>query len=103
MNPGSRMAERRRAGEWLFLPIIPSIMDALTLIREFLDSRLEIAPETVLPESKLDDLSTDALPSAEIIIDCDARFNLTLHRNLKSPRTVGDLVALMDRLRSEQG
>ena len=58
-------------------------MDSLTLIREFLDSRLEIAPETVLPESKLDDLNVDSLMLAEIMFEFEDRFNLTLHRNLK--------------------
>ena len=78
-------------------------MDSLTIIREFLDSRLEIAPETVLPEAKLDDLDVDSLMLAEIVFEFEDRFNLTLPRNLKSPRTVGELIALMDRLRSEQG
>jgi len=78
-------------------------MDSLTIIREFLDSRLEIAPERVLPEAKLDDLGVDSLMLAEIVFEFEDRFNLTLPRNLKSPRTVGELVALMDRLRSEQG
>ena len=78
-------------------------MDSLTIIREFLDSRLEIAPETVLPEAKLDDLDVNSLMLAEIVFEFEDRFNLTLPRNLKSPRTVGELVALMDRLRSEQG
>lgn len=78
-------------------------MDSLTIIREFLDSRLEIAPERVLPEAKLDDLGVDSLMLAEIVFEFEDRFNLILPRNLKSPRTVGELVALMDRLRSEQG
>jgi len=78
-------------------------MDALTIIREFLESRLEIAPERVLPEAKLDDLDVDSLMLAEIVFEFEARFDLTLPRNLKSPRTVGELVALMDRLRREQG
>ena len=78
-------------------------MDSLTIIREFLDSRLEIAPETVLPEAKLDDLDVNSLMLAEIVFEFEDSFNLTLPRNLKSPRTVGELVALMDRLRSEQG
>lgn len=78
-------------------------MDSLTIIREFLDSRLEIAPETVLPEAKLDDLDVDSLMLAEIVFEFEDRFNLILPRNLKGPRTVGELVALMDRLRSEQG
>lgn len=78
-------------------------MDSLTIIREFLDTRLEIAPERVLPEASLDDLNVDSLMLAEIMFEFEERFNLTLRRNLKSPRTVGELVALMDRLRSEQG
>ena len=78
-------------------------MDSLTIIREFLDSRLEIAPERALPDAKLDDLDIDSLRLAEIMFEFEDRFNLTLRRNLKSPRTVRELVALMDRLRSEQG
>lgn len=78
-------------------------MDSLTIIREFLEGRLEIAPERVLPEAKLDDLDVDSLMLAEIVFEFEDRFDLVLPRNLKSPRTVGELVALMDRLRSEQG
>ena len=57
----------------------------------------------MLPQAKLDDLDVDSLMLAEIMFEFEDRFNLTLRRNLKSPRTVGELVALMDRLRSEQG
>ena len=38
----------------------------------------------------------------ELVFECEDRFGVTLDKNLKSPRTVGELVALVDRLRSEQ-
>jgi acyl carrier protein len=60
-------------------------MDSLTIIREFLDSRLEIAPETVLPEAKLDDLDVDSLMLAEIVFEFEDRFNLTLPGTSRVP------------------
>ena len=57
----------------------------------------------MLPEAKLDDLDVDSLMLAEIMFEFEDRFNLTLRRNLKSPRTVGELVARRARRRSQQG
>ena len=78
-------------------------MDSIGLIREFLKDRLGVEPDSVVPPAPLADLGVDSLMMLELMFEFEDRFNLTLPRNLKSPRTVGELVALMDRLRSEQG
>lgn len=78
-------------------------MDALTLIREFLDSRLGIPPQLVTPAVALSDLGVDSLMMLELVFECEDRFGVTLDKNSKNPKTVGDLVALVDSLRSEQG
>lgn len=78
-------------------------MNSLTLIREFLDGRLGVPPDKVVPEATLAALGVDSLMMLELVFECEDRFGVTLDKNLKSPKTVGELVVLVDRLRSEQG
>ena len=78
-------------------------MDSLNLIREFLDGRLGVPPQQVVPAASLADLGVDSLMMLELVFECEDRFGVTLDKNLKSPKTVGELVVLVDRLRSEQG
>ena len=78
-------------------------MDSLNLIREFLDGRLGVPPQQVVPAASLANLGVDSLMMLELVFECEDRFGVTLDKNLKSPKTVGELVALVDRLRSEQG
>lgn len=77
-------------------------MNSLTLIREFLDGRLGVPPDKVVPEATLAALGVDSLMMLELVFECEDRFGVTLDKNLKSPKTVGELVALVDRLRSEK-
>jgi acyl carrier protein len=78
-------------------------MDSLNLIREFLDGRMGVPPQQVVPAASLGDLGVDSLLMLELVFECEDRFGVTLDKNLKSPKTVGELVALVDRLRREQG
>lgn len=77
-------------------------MDSLGLIREFLEERLGVAPETVVAEAPLGELGVDSLMMLELIFEFEDRFGVKLPKDLKSPRTVGEMVSLMDRLRSQQ-
>ena len=77
-------------------------MDSLNLIREFLDGRLGVPPQQVVPAATLANLGVDSLMMLELVFECEDRFGVTLDKNLKSPKTVGELVALVDRLRSEK-
>lgn len=78
-------------------------MDSLGLIREFLQNRLGVTPERVAPEAPLISLGVDSLMMLELMFEFEDRFGITLSKDLKSPKTVGDMAALMDRLRREQG
>jgi acyl carrier protein len=77
-------------------------MDSLALIREFLQNRLGISPELVVAEAPLNELGIDSLMMLELMFEFEDRFGITLAKGLKSPKTVGEMVVLMDRLRSEQ-
>jgi len=77
-------------------------MDSLSLIREFLQGRLGVASEKVVPDVTLDELGVDSLMVLELMFEFEERFGLALAKDLKTPRTVGEMASLMDRLRSEQ-
>lgn len=77
-------------------------MDSLGLIREFLQDRLGAAPEQVVPDAALGTLGVDSLMMLELMFEFEDRFGITLSKDLKSPKTVGEMAALMDRLRSKQ-
>jgi acyl carrier protein len=77
-------------------------MESLGLIREFLQDRLGIAPDLVVSDAQLDALGVDSLMLLELMFEFEDRFSITLSKDLNSPKTVGEMVALMDQLRSEQ-
>lgn len=78
-------------------------MDSLDLIREFLKDRLGLGPEKITSEALLAEIGVDSLMMLELMFEFEDRFNITLSNDLKTPTTVGEMVELMDRLRSEQG
>jgi len=77
-------------------------MDSLGLIREFLKDRLGVEPETVVSEAPLADLGVDSLMMLELMFEFEDRFEIKLSNDLKTPQTVGEMVTLMDGLRSQQ-
>jgi acyl carrier protein len=76
-------------------------MDSLGLIREFLQNRLGVTPERAIPDAELKTLGVDSLMMLELMFEFEDRFGITLTKDIKSPRTVGEMAALMNRLRSE--
>jgi acyl carrier protein len=77
-------------------------MESLGLIREFLQDRLGVLPDKVVTDAQLDSLGVDSLMMLELMFEFEDRFGINLSKDLKSPKTVGEMVTLMDRLRSEQ-
>lgn len=77
-------------------------MESLDLIREFLKSHLDLAPESITAEAQLAEIGVDSLMMLELMFEFEDRFGITLSPDLKSPQTVGEMVMLMDRLRSEK-
>lgn len=77
-------------------------MESLGLIREFLQDRLGVAPDLVVSDAQLETLGVDSLMMLELMFEFEDRFGITLSKDLKSPKTVGEMVTLMDQLRSEQ-
>ena len=77
-------------------------MNSIDLIREFLKDRLGLSPENITGEAILADIGVDSLMMLELMFEFEDRFNIKLSSDLKAPSTVGEMIELMDRLRSEQ-
>lgn len=77
-------------------------MESLDLIREFLKERLGVEPALVVVGAQLESLGVDSLMMLELMFEFEDRFGIALSKDLKSPKTVGEMVSLMDQLRSEQ-
>ncbi|MBL8396859.1 MAG: acyl carrier protein [Candidatus Accumulibacter sp.] len=77
-------------------------MDSLSLIREFLHDRLGVGAEAIVSEAVLEELGVDSLMILELMFEFEERFGITLSKGMTPPRTVGEMVTLMDDLRSAQ-
>ena len=77
-------------------------MNSIETIRNFLHARQGIEAEKIVPESPLADLGVDSLMMLELIFEFEDQFGITLPENMKSPKTVGEMVALMDGLIASQ-
>lgn len=56
----------------------------------------------MVPEALLADLGVDSLMMLELIFECEDQLGIKLPEDVKTPQTVGDLVALMDGLLASQ-
>lgn len=72
--------------------------DHLQIIRDFLHERLAIDPERVVPGAVLSELEVDSLMLLELFFEFEEKLNLTLSKDLPTPRTVGELLAVVERL-----
>lgn len=74
--------------------------DHLDVIRDFLNERLAIAPERVVHEAKLSELGVDSLMLLELFFEFEERLNVNLSKDLPTPKTVGELLAIVERLQA---
>ena len=77
-------------------------MKSIELISNFLSARQGIEASKIVPEALLADLGVDSLMMLELLFVCEDQLGVKLPEDLKSPHTVGEMVALMDWLIASQ-
>lgn len=70
-------------------------MDPIELIVDFLDKRLGVEARRVVPEAVLAELGVDSLMLLELMFQYEDAYGIKLSQDIKPPKTVGELVALM--------
>jgi acyl carrier protein len=78
-------------------------MDSINLIRNFLEQRLDVTPDKVTTEARLEELGIDSLMLLELMFEFEDKFGISLDNTLQTPKTVGEMVEMMERLRKENG
>ena len=77
-------------------------MESLDLIREFLKDHVGLDPEKVTAEAELAEIGVDSLMMLELMFEFEDRFGIKLATDLQTPKTVGEMIALMDGLIASQ-
>jgi acyl carrier protein len=77
-------------------------MESIELIRNFLSARQGVESAKIVPETLLADLGVDSLMMLELVFEFEDQFGIALPEDLKSPKTVGEMVTLMDGLIASQ-
>lgn len=79
-------------------------MDILSLIRNALHERYDVAAETVMPETKLETLGIDSLGLVELMFEVEDRLGIRMPQDFPTPATVADLVDIVSKvLNAHQG
>ena len=91
------------------MPIEPSrrtSMTTLQSVQAMLQANFDLAPEVLQPEAKLEDLAIDSLSVIEVLFALEDEFKVTVPSEPAAlqtrMKTVGDLVAYVDKLVAEQ-
>lgn len=78
---------------------LPSNMSAyLNVIRDFLQDRLAVDPVRVVPDASLEELGVDSLMLLELFFEFEDKLNLTLSKDLPTPKTVGEMLDTVEQL-----
>ena len=75
-------------------------MQSTELIRQFLHERLGADPQLVVHEARLADIGVDSLMLAELMFEAEDRLDISIDSNVPPPKTVGDMVTLIDSLQA---
>lgn len=75
-------------------------MSNLSIVSAFLKERLGTDPALVTPEAALKNLGVDSLMLLELLFEFEERFNTNLSKGMATPKTVGDLLAIVDRMQT---
>lgn len=78
-------------------------MDILTTLREMIADKFEVPADAIVPEATLETLGLDSLAVFDLIFDIESAFGIRIENDQVRVATVGDVVALVERLRQEQG
>ena len=71
-------------------------------MRQILAKEFDVAPELIHPAARMDELAIDSLAVIEVIFQLEDAFDISFPQEPGQLQTVGDLVARVDRLVTEQ-
>lgn len=74
-------------------------METLELLQEFIQRRIGKLAEPLTLESNLEAVGVDSLMLLDLMFDLEDKYNVRMPDDLPRPQTVGDLIAIFDKLK----
>lgn len=74
-------------------------METLELLQDFITRRVGTLTEPVTLESNLEAIGVDSLMLLDLMFDLEDKYNVRMPDDLPRPETVGDLIAIFDKLK----
>jgi acyl carrier protein len=71
-------------------------------LRQILAKDFEVLPERIHPTARMDELAIDSLAVIEVMFRLEDEFKISFPQDPGELKTIGDLVAAIDRLATEQ-
>ena len=68
----------------------------LKILQDFLHERSDIDPALILPNATLEELGIDSLMQLELLFEFEEKLGISLPDVEERPKTIGDLVAIVD-------
>ncbi len=76
-------------------------MEAIQLIRDFLQERTQTDPTLVTPDARLETLGIDSFTLLELIFEFEEQYGVSIPNDTQTPETVQDLLNLIARFRQQ--
>ena len=77
--------------------------DNLAVLSAFLHKTQKIDPALVTPEALLEDLKVDSLLLLELLFEFEDRLGVSIPQDIERPKTVGDLLGIVEKLQAGKG
>lgn len=76
--------------------------NTFNVVRDLIAKKLEIDPETILTDSKLEDLGLDSLDVFDIIFEAEDKYGIKVPNPTEEIATVQDVVNMLNKLLSDK-
>lgn len=77
-------------------------METFEVLREIIVDKFDKNPDDIKLDSTLETLEIDSLDTFDIIFDAEEKFGIKVPNEEVAITTVGDVVALIDRIRNKK-
>lgn len=77
-------------------------METFDVLREIIVDKFDKNPDEIKLDSTLETLEIDSLDTFDIIFDAEEKFGIKVPNEEVAITTVGDVVALIDRIRAKE-
>ena len=74
-------------------------METLEIVRNFLSERIGKIEHELAPDAVLADIGVDSLMLLELLFEFEDRLGIELPKDVGAPKTIGELIALIDAIR----